>query len=72
MDTEEIRDKTNNKLYDSEELLNKKLGTDMNYRFSYIWQLVVAHILLQISWFIGAYMLFHAKSATIIWGKYRT
>ncbi|KAL6420108.1 hypothetical protein ACFW04_013487 [Cataglyphis niger] len=39
----------------------------MNYRFSYIWPFVVFHTLLQISWFIGAYMLYHAKSATIIW-----
>ncbi|XP_070167007.1 (11Z)-hexadec-11-enoyl-CoA conjugase-like [Polyergus mexicanus] len=69
MGTEEIHDKINNKLYDVEEVFHMKLGTDMNYRHSYIWQLVVCHAALQISWFIGLYTLifYDTKLATIIW-----
>lgn len=69
MDGEEIRNKTDNKPNEMEELFNKKLDTDMNYRHSYVWQLVVAHAALQVSWFIGLYtMIFHTKLASIIWG----
>lgn len=74
MGTEVIHDKINNKLHDVEEVFHKKLGTDMNYRHSYIWQLVVGHAALQISWFIGLYTLifYDTKLATTIWGKCRT
>ncbi|KAM0736033.1 Acyl-CoA Delta-9 desaturase [Formica fusca] len=69
MGTEVIHDKINNKLHDVEEVFHKKLGTDMNYRQSYIWQLVVGHAALQISWFIGLYTLifYDTKLATTIW-----
>lgn len=73
MDTEKIRDKTDNKSYEIEEMFNKNLGTDMNYRHSYIWPLVIGHAVLQASWFVGLYsVIFHAKLATTIWGKYQT
>ena len=72
MDTEEIHDKIDNKpaITDVkvEELFHKKLGTDMNYRHSYVWQLVVGHAALQVSGLIGIYTaIFHAKLATFIW-----
>lgn len=70
MDTEKIRDKTDIKPYEVEEMFHKKLGTDMNYRHSYIWPLVVGHTVLQASGFVGLYSaIFHAKLATTIWGN---
>ncbi|XP_072754889.1 (11Z)-hexadec-11-enoyl-CoA conjugase-like [Anoplolepis gracilipes] len=69
MGTEENHDKTDNKTYEVEEMFNKKIGTDMNYRHSFVWPLVITHTLLQISWLIGLYtLLFHeVKLATKIW-----
>ncbi|XP_032667128.1 (11Z)-hexadec-11-enoyl-CoA conjugase-like [Odontomachus brunneus] len=54
--------------YVVEEVLNKQLDTDMNYRHEYLWRRVLIHTTLQLSWLIGMYMIiFHAKLATILW-----
>lgn len=60
------------KVYEVEEVSNKKLDTDMNYRHKYLWRRVLIHVFLQVSWLIGIYTaIFHAKLATCLWGKYR-
>lgn len=74
-DVKEPRDQFDDKadLYEVEEVLNKKLATDMNYRHKYLWRRVLIHSTLQLSWLIGLYtMIFHTKLATIVWSEYQT
>lgn len=60
------------KVYEVEEVLYKKLDTDMNYRHKYLPMRVLVHAALQLSWLIGIYTaIFHTKLATILWGTYR-
>ncbi|XP_076645821.1 acyl-CoA Delta-9 desaturase-like [Halictus rubicundus] len=71
MDTETNHNNENSPHEINDVLESEQYGTDMSYKHKYLWPPVVAQVLMQMGWLIGIYTaLFHAQTATILWGVF--